>query len=151
MNWSTETQTSSFTTNNFVNDAIAKRQRSGESSGKSPHNGFDVVGINAAEVPNMKIAIQEYVNRIKSYLEKINEDAEAAKAFKGDEIASSVRKYIASEKEYCTDLVSNLLAFSDRLQDVYDAWNKAASNMSSGINSAASKLNGESQAYTTKN
>lgn len=146
MNWSTETQTSSFTTNQYVDNAISKRQRTA-SAGENVRSSYDVVGINAAEVPNMKTAIADYVNRIKSYLEKINEDAEAAKAFKGDEIAASVRKYIASEKEYCTDLVSNLLAFSDRLQDVYDAWNKAASNMSSGINTAAASLGGQSTEY----
>lgn len=148
MDWSTETQTSTFTTNNYVDSAISKRQRTASTSGAN--SDFDVVGINASEVPNMRAAIAEYVNRIKQYLTDINEDAEAARAFKGDEIASSVKKYITSEKDYCINLISNLMAFSDRLQDVSDAWTKAASNMSSGINSAASKLNGESQAYTTK-
>ena len=53
---------------------------------------------------------------------------------------NALRSYLNTVKTYCINLTSNLLAFSDKLADVRDAWTQGSQSMASGINSSNSSV-----------
>lgn len=138
--WSTGTVKSTLDTSSKINSTIGSRTdtRSGSSSGVTSSE-FDVVGINTADIPAMKDAIMSYVKRINNCLAKVD-IAKNTNAFRSEEVDKSLNKYITSEKKYCTDLVSQLLAFSDKLSDISEAWEKHSQRTSEEIKAGAASL-----------
>lgn len=116
--------------------------------------GYDVVGIKAKEIPEIQSEIRKYVDKVQSTLDQcLNANAtELNKAIRGSVLEESVNDYIRKVKLYCQNVTSDLLAFSDKLADVGNAWiaatNKMASSISSGTkNYAAGSAYKETNTY----
>lgn len=111
--------------------------------------GYDIVGIKATEVPKMREAINDYVNNIITYLEGAidTSKAQAKTAFRGSEAEEAVKAYLDKVKDYVNNLVSQLLAFSDKLADIGNAWIQAQSNIASNVQASTASF-GEGSRYT---
>lgn len=160
-NWNVESSKSSWATNSIVNNFKSQRA-STRSAGigsdmwsqivkgvSSIFNGggYSVVGINATKVEEMRNAIREYVRAIQAHLDGIDPTTNANGAFKGEEIQNAVRSYVERLKQYSKDLTSQLLAFSDKLKDVADAWEAYNKSMAENVTSTSSSF-GNNGAYT---
>lgn len=146
-NWVNEAQQSSFEAQTYATSAISNRSASRESSVQNTRGFFgglfdqySVVGLNANKVPAMREAIRNYVNNINAHLEAIDPKADANSAFKSEEVQEAVKNYVTKVKEYCQNLISDLLAFSDKLADVQAAWEAFSGSASSNINAASGGL-----------
>lgn len=111
--------------------------------------GSSVIGINANEIPNMRAAIREYVNALEAHLEKVKTDADTAGAFKG-EYADAVKVYVAAIAEACKCVTSQLLAFSDQLKEVSDAYLAQDREMSQRIKDTAASTSDQYTRYQEK-
>lgn len=141
-NWVTDTERSTFEQDNYVTRRAETRNASREGfAGYNTGNYYNVVGINAQKVGLMRIKIREYVEAIYNHLDKIDAETDANIAYKGEDVQAAVKNYINSLKTYCKKLTSDLLAFSDKLGDVEDAWIKYQKQTAENINSAAGGLN----------
>ncbi len=111
---------------------------------------YSVVGINAAKVPEMREQIRTSVTNIQNHLDSIEAAAESNEAYKSanGEIRDAVVQYVESVKTYCKALVSNLLAFSDKLAEVEQAWQSSTSAMAGSVSSSTSGLSDNSTFYT---
>lgn len=110
---------------------------------------YSVVGIQASEIPNMRDAIRNYVNGITTHLDNIEPLATADNAFKNEEVQTAVQTYIAAVKKYCMNLTTQLLAFSDKLQEVYEKYEENMRTMAGNIGDSTSSLN-TGTTYTEK-
>jgi hypothetical protein len=128
MAWEATTQGSEFDAQSSSNTRMGSREGTRDISGGgvgawlSGLGQDSVVGINANKIPEMRETIRQEVADIQAYLDGIETTASSDGAFKSDEIKASVKNYLDKVKEYSQALISDLLAFSDKLQDVYDAW-----------------------------
>ena len=84
--------------------------------------GYSVVGINAAKIPEMREAIRTAVSNLQGHIDGIEAHTSSSMAFRSEDVKTAVENYVVSVKEYCKALISDLLAFSDKLQTVHDAW-----------------------------
>lgn len=109
-------------------------------------NGSTVVGINVNEIPNMRQAIRDYVTEIENHLEQVKINADTTQAFKG-EYAVAIREYVAAISEACKCVTSNLLAFSDKLVDVQEAYQAQDETMKSTIAGSASDVESSFSRY----
>ena len=109
--------------------------------------GLDVVGINVDKIPSMREAIRTYVKGITDHLDKIDATANSDSAFKSESVKAAVRAYVEKVKEYSMNLVSQLLSFSDKLQDVSDSWAASTNTLGDNINTTASAF-GVGSRYT---
>ena len=102
--------------------------------------GYNVVGLNVSAVPSMRAAIRTYVEGIQSRITAIDALADSESAFKSDDksVENAVTEYVENVKEYCNNLISDLLAFSDKLADVSKAWTQFTQEQSATINSDTS-------------
>ena len=100
--------------------------------------GYDIVGIKATEVPKMREAINDYVNNVTTYLDSAidTSKAQAKTAFRGSEAEEAVKAYLDKVKDYVNNLVSQLLAFSDKLADIGNAWIDAQQKIASSVNAS---------------
>lgn len=133
----------------------AQRSGSGLSSGflgiggNTASSSYSVVGINTNEIPNMRLAIRNYVQRIQDHLDTINTTTDPTVALKGTGIETAVQEYIVSVAKYCKALSSQLLAFSDKLAKVQEAWETSDMNVSSSVRGSADEVaSTSSQTYT---
>ncbi|MGE5456622.1 MAG: hypothetical protein ACM3O4_05950 [Ignavibacteriales bacterium] len=111
--------------------------------------GSSVIGINANEIPNMRSAIREYVKNLEAHLEKVVTDADTSGAFKG-EYASAVTVYVSAIAEACKCVTSQLLAFSDQLKEVSDAYQAQDREMSQRIKDTAASTADQFTKYQEK-
>ena len=176
--WASTTEASGFDAEQYAHGAIDSRSasRSGSSIGNSygttttnpswdvfglfPQttsggnsaqsiSGYSVVGINAAKVPEMRTAIREAVSRLQTHIDGIDEYTNSTMAFKSDEIKTAVENYVLTVKEYCKALISDLLAFSDKLETVHQAWLNSTSKFASdSIEGSKGSLSDNSTYYT---
>jgi len=105
---------------------------------KDKVSGYNIVGIDGNQVPQMRAAIETYVEEVQGYLEDAitATQAEIATAFRGGEAEKAVEGYLSKVKSYVHNVVSTLNAFSDKLADVGNAWVQAQSNIASNINTS---------------
>lgn len=108
---------------------------------------YSVVGINVNQIDNMREAIRQYVSEIKNHLDGIEPLANADNAYKSEEVQRAVRDYISKVKQYCLNLTSQLLAFSDQLVEVKYAYLSKMSNIASDFNQKSTSFS-EGTAYT---
>lgn len=158
MNWETNTVSSGFNAETgsitAINNRDAQRsnvfmngvERSLISGGFFGINNT-VVGMNVAEVTNMRNAIEEYCQNIENYLNGLNPAAEATDAFKGEAVNQALTTYMNNVTTYCKNLVSQLRAFSDKLADVKNQWEKATQNMGETIRSTSGSSFAQGSAY----
>ncbi len=109
--------------------------------------GTSVVGINVAEIPNMKIAIEQYVQQLEAHLETIETQTDTNIAFKG-EYAVAVKQYVSAVKAACIAVTSGLLAFADQLTDIQAKYEAYDTTLKSKIGTDASNVESQFQKYT---
>lgn len=146
-NWTNEASQSGFDAKTFTTNTMSNRDVTREGANVSGGgflsgffgggNSYSVVGINATQVDIMRGAIRDYVSRIQGHLNQIRADATANNAYKSEEVQQAVETYVQKVKDYCMNLASQLLAFSDKLADVRKAWEAATANMASQVGSAS--------------
>lgn len=107
----------------------------------------DVVGINEAEIPNMQAAIREYVNNLQAHLDQVKTDADTSQAFKG-EYAAAVKQFVEAVCTACECVISNLLQFNQRLEEVHQAYIAKDETMASDITAQAGELSSNFTKYT---
>lgn len=154
-NFRTTTNQTNFDARTFATDVANARNRQRESySGNgtfSQIGGYDVVGINTKGIPEIRLAIKNYVQKIEDHLSRIKVTADPTIALKGTGMEDAVRQYISKVVDYCTSLCTNLLAFNDKLAKVEEAWQTSDVNMASNVNGATGDLSSAaSQRYTEK-
>ncbi len=159
-NWEATTQTSSFDASLAAHTAIdtrsSTRSASSASGGYNPggflgwgRSEFSIVGIDANKVPEMREQIRSSVQSIQSHLDGIEAQTNSTNAFRSEEIKVAVEKYVESVKEYSKALISDLLAFSDKLQEVREAWEKSTQSFASdSVNSSATGMSDATTYYT---
>lgn len=103
-----------------------------ESMGK-----YNMLGINANAIDDMRFAIRIYVENVESHLNQVQQEAADTFAFKG-QYANSITEYIQAVVDVCKSLTSQLLAFSDKLVDIKEAYQEQDINLTRTINQAAS-------------
>lgn len=97
--------------------------------------GYSIVGLQVGEIPNMRSAINTYVDGIETFLSNISPDIEANAAFRSDDVQTAVKKYLETVKTYCINLTSQLRAFSDKLADVKATYEANMATLSGAIDS----------------
>lgn len=110
------------------------------------NGGTNVVGINVGEIPNMKKAISDYCTDINDAIDKLK-DYDPAVAFKGEAIVPALQDYMAAVKEACLAIVSNLMAFSDQLTEVQNAWADKDTTNADTISKSAESARAEYKTY----
>ena len=156
--WNNESSASTFDAGASVT-GMASNRSSGR-TGNSSHGGligrvndllghgmYSVVGLNVEAIPGMREAVRNYVQNINATLSAIDPDANASNAYQSSEIQAAVREYIENVKTYCLNLVSQMNAFSDKLQDVSNTYQQFAQQQSQSINSATASNDAGTQ-YT---
>ena len=155
MAWNTTSKTSEFSAGNLISSQM-------EGRGNRDYNGvglgdvfssiasssqYSIVGIKASEVEPMREEIRAYVDNIYSHLEDAIVKAHTSmdKAFRGAELQDAVKTYLNKVKDYCDNLVSHLLTFSDKLADVSNAWQDAQRQMGSSVNDATGSFSAGSK------
>lgn len=109
-------------------------------------NGSTVVGMNVGEIPNMRGAIRYYVEQVETHLKQVNEQADTTQAFKG-EYATAIKEYVSAICTACECVTSNLLAFSDKLLVVQEAYQTRDAELKSAIGSSASDVQSSFSRY----
>ena len=89
----------------------------------------------------MQEAIRVYVQGIKDHLDGIAPLATADNAFRSESVQKAVEAYITKVKEYCMNLVSQLLAFSTKLQEVQEKYQAHMEALAGNIGDSTSSLN----------
>lgn len=117
--------------------------------GSTQITGYDMVGIVGSQVGPMRDSIAVYVSKIQKYVEEAIEKADAGmnSAFRGVDAQREVKAYLEKVKLYITNLISQLISFSDKLADVGNAWIKAQENIGSSVNASTGAFS-EGTAYT---
>ena len=112
-------------------------------------SGYDIVGINGNQVEPMRQSIRDYVSEVQGLIDTtLSTSADQARnAFRGEEAIAAVNAYIDKIKDYCKNITSTLLAFSDKLADVGNAWRAAQENIAGNVNSSTGTFS-EGTAYT---
>ena len=111
--------------------------------------GYSIVGIDANRIPEMRDQIRNSVQAIQSHLDGIEAETNSSNAFRSDDIKNAVQQYVLSVKEYSKALISDLLAFSDKLQDVRNAWEQStASYASESIGASTTGMKDSATYYT---
>ena len=110
---------------------------------------YSVVGLNVESVDSMREAIRTWISGIQTHLSDIDPTASAAQAFRSTDgqVEEAVRLYIENCKQYCMNLTSSLLVFSDKLAEVRDAWVKSTGNLAGTI-TADTQATSAGTAYT---
>lgn len=170
-NWGSTTVNSTFDANTAARTAMDTRSASrsgasvtmhgatnglwgtglGANPGQSSQSmsGLDVVGINATKVPEMREQIRSSVQALQTYLDGIDAETNSAAAFRSDEVKTAVENYVLSVKDYSKALISDLLAFSDKLQSVRDAWEQSTSSFANdSVSTSTSQMKDASTYYT---
>ena len=122
-NWMNGVSESTFNAKSFSDSQISDREGTREASNVRHGwfgNGraYSVVGIDANRIDGMRSAIRDYVQAIEGHLDGIEPLANANNAYKSEEVQRAVQEYVQKVKDYCKNLTSQLLAFSDKLGDV---------------------------------
>lgn len=110
----------------------------------------DVVGIDANQVPQMKQAIKTYVDELKSHLDTMQTNAQTDEAFKG-EYAAAISDFVAAVNQCCYAVISQLLSFSDTLDEVQAKYAEKDSTMAKDISGQAEELRSSYQEYSGPN
>lgn len=159
-NWTQGAVQATFDAKAYASDLASTRsgQRSGSGvsngflgiGGNASNNGYSVVGINVNEIPNMRTAIRNYVETVQNKLNELNVIASSEEAMKGAGIQEAIKEYVRSVSDYCQSLTSQLLAFSDKLVKVQEAWENSDANISSSVSSSAAETSSTAKTSYTE-
>ncbi len=151
--WESTTQNSEIDVRVDAETSMDLREGSRSAAGASKGwslGGYDVVGIDATKVGPMREQIRTSVHNIDAVLEGIEEATDASGAFRSEAVQEKVREYLTSVETYSRALVSNLLAFSDKLKAVEEAWTKSTENFAGSVGATTDGFADASKFYTEK-
>lgn len=154
-NWERQATQSTFNAQDAVNRAHDARAGSRTAIGSNTdglirgNSEFSVVGINASKIDSMRDQIRKSVSNLQTKVDQVGQDLTSSSAYRSEAIKPEVDKYIESVKEYCKALISGLLAFSDKLKDVQEAWIASTQSFASEqVSSATSGMSSYTEYYT---
>lgn len=107
----------------------------------------DFIGMDYTQVETIRTSIREYVNTIQSALDKLRTETNAEQGFKG-EIKTAIENYVSGVVDCANAYTSQLLEFSDKMQEAYKAFVAHESGISSQVSSQASQVSSSSTNYT---
>lgn len=110
-------------------------------------NGSPFVGMNYDQIPNVRESIREYVKAIQTAADELNTSAEVNQGVRG-EIVEATKQYVQAVKEVCDAYASQLLAYSDKMQEYYENYQSADTNLTENVTSEATQLSGSVETYT---
>lgn len=113
----------------------------------SIQNGSPFVGMNYEQIPNVRQAIREYVTAIQTAADELNTGADVTVGVRG-EIVEATKSYVQAVKDVCDAYVSQLLAYSDKMQEYYEAYAKSDETLSGNVSQEATELSGSVDTYT---
>ena len=156
MAWASTTVSSGFNAEQYAQTAMDTRDsyRSGADVSLGSIFGtalseYSVVGINASKVPEMREAIRTAVTNIQNHIDGIEAETNSTNAFRSEEIRVAVEQYVLAVKDYCKALISDLLAFSDKLESVHQSWLQSTQSFASdSIDSSKSNVSSSATYYT---
>ena len=156
MDWNVDAKESVFDASAATSATIAQRSDQRAGAGSSPHNyrtglfgntrdvsenAGSIVGMSMTEASNMVTAINEYTDAIMNYVKGIEPTANSDVAFKSDAVKTALVSYFEKVQEYCSNLVSDLKAFGDKVTDAKNQWEAATQEMASKVGGTASSFN----------
>lgn len=99
---------------------------------------YNMVGINANSIDDMRFAIRIYVENIEAHLNSVAQDAvDNTYAFKG-QYANSITEYVQAVSDVVKSLTTQLLIFSDKLVEIKEAYQEQDINLTRSISAATS-------------
>lgn len=104
-----------------------------------PNSFQDTTGINGAKVPDMQSAVTDYVTKLQNHLKEVKSETSSKKAFAGA-YADSVEKYVQAICDACEAIISNLLMFNDKLNEIREAYAARAEEMASDVSADTTKM-----------
>ena len=110
-------------------------------------NGSAFIGLNYDAVPTIRESIRQYVKNIQTAAEELNTSADSTQAVKG-EIADATKTYVAAVKNCLDAYATQLLAYSDKMQEYYEAYAQSDTNLSGNVSDEAKGLEGSVDTYT---
>ena len=108
----------------------------------------DVVGINAAKIPDVINAIEEYIGRVDAKLKDLKENANTStvNAMQG-EYAAATKLYVQTSADVCYRIITQLRYFEDKLIAVGEAYTQKDQNMASTIQTSTTEMNSQWTEY----
>ena len=125
---------STFSVSSHMDNQISSRGKDLFNFNASDGNAFSLVGLNAGKIPEMRDAIHAWVTNIQSHVESFKTDVTRDEAIKSAEVSMAVEEYLKNVKTYCMNLCTYLLAFSDKLKDVYNAYEENMKTLAGAVN-----------------
>ena len=110
-------------------------------------NGSPFVGMNYDQIPNVRQSIRDYVTAIQTAADELNTSAEVNQGVRG-EIVDATKQYVQAVKDVCDAYASQLLAYSDKMQEYYENYAAADTEVSGNVATEASQLSGSVDTYT---
>ena len=107
----------------------------------------DFIGMDYTQVETIRVSIREYVNTIQNALERLRTETNASQAFHG-EIQNSVETYVSGVVDSANAYTSQLLEFSDKMQQAYKAFVAHETDVSSQIRTQGQEASNNSTNYT---
>lgn len=98
---------------------------------------YNIVGINANSIDDMRFAIRVYVENLEAHLNSVKQEAMDTSAFKG-QYANSIVEYVNAVCDVVKSLTSQLLAFSDKLVEIKEKYQEQDINLTKSINMVTS-------------
>ena len=147
--WETDVAKSEFSAKNPAKTMMENRSssRSGATSTATTSNSisggwfgtgsasFSIVGMDTTKVSGVVDTFETWITGLESHLEDIKAEADANKAFKGEEVQKAMENYIGKVKLYCITLCSQYRAFQHKLIDAQKAWGRGVASMAETISS----------------
>ena len=107
----------------------------------------DFIGMDYTQVETIRTSIREYVSSIQNALERLRTETNANQAFHG-EIKTSVENYVSGVVDSANAYTSQLLEFSDKMQQAYKAFIAHETDVSSQISAQGKEASDNAQNYT---
>lgn len=124
------------TANSQARNVFADLASNGSSSIIDTMGKYNMVGINANSIDDMRFAIRVYVENVESHLNSVQQEAMDTFAFKG-QYATSITEYVQAVCDVVKSLTSQLLAFSDKLVEIKELYQERDINLTKSISSVA--------------
>ena len=123
--------------NSGVSNTFSDMASSGSANIIETMGNYNMIGINANGIDDMRFAIRVYVENIESHLNQVLSEAEDTYAFKGA-YANSIVEYVKAVCDVVKSLTSQLLIFSDKLVEIKEAYLEKDINLTRSISGVAS-------------
>ena len=108
----------------------------------------DVIGIKAAEIPEMQRAITKYINDVNAAMEQFASQLDTSTAFAGGH-SEQIKGYVVAVSTACSNVTSNMKYFNDRLTAIREAFEKRNADLASQFTDNASDIKSRFQEYVS--